>query len=215
MLIRYECSDFLIAFKPHNLPTVPLKNQQEKTLLSLVAEKYPEVMQVCGKNNWEGSALHRLDTATEGLVIFARNQAFYNYLQKIQNEDKLIKTYKAVCNGKPEKEIHKIQTYFRSFGPRGSMVKPETDKEKSDNGRLYTTNIENSISDGSFTVFECKITRGFRHQIRAHLSYIGCPIVGDKLYGNTEEKGDLLLTCTGVSFPENDDTVFNFNENGC
>lgn len=211
MEIKYICDDFLIAFKPHNIPTVPLKNQEADTLLNQVSKIYPEVLTVHGKNHWEGSALHRLDTATEGLVLFARNQKFYDYLQDVQEKDLFVKEYQAICNGKPNTNIEKIETYFRAFGPKGSMVKPETNIEKSDNQRLYTTNVKIAISDTLNTVFQCKITRGFRHQIRSHLAYIGCPIVGDNLYNPIKRETDLQLSCISISFPNIDGKEFRFN----
>lgn len=198
----YVCDDFLIVFKPHNLPTVPLKNQETDTLLDRVSLDFPEVKTVYGKNSWEGSALHRLDTATAGLVLFARNQKAYDRLSQLQSEDKMIKTYIAESKGKTDKENITVSTYFRSFGPKGQMVKAEEVKEKSDNGRLYTTTIKKLNSNTENTVFECKITRGFRHQIRVHLAYIGCPITGDTLYNPEKENSDLMLTCTGLEFED-------------
>ena len=93
-LIVYEHRDFLIADKMHGIPTVPLKGQdRSNTLLGLVSAEYPEVSEIVGKNPWEGGTLHRLDTATSGLVVFARTQEMYGYLCRIQKEDLLEKTY--------------------------------------------------------------------------------------------------------------------------
>ena len=77
-LFVFESEDFLIADKPHGIPTVPLKGQNpDGTLLGMVSVQYPEVLNVCGKNPWEGGTCHRLDTATAGLVVFARTKTFY------------------------------------------------------------------------------------------------------------------------------------------
>ena len=84
-LIVFESKEFLIADKPHGTPTVPLKNQTPAgTLLGMVSAQYPETLDVCGRNPWEGGTCHRLDTATAGLVVFARTQTMYDYLQEIQ-----------------------------------------------------------------------------------------------------------------------------------
>lgn len=208
-LIRYSCPDFVLAFKMHNIPTVPLKGQDTQTLLSLVAQQYPQVLEVCGKNPWEGSTLHRLDTATEGLVMFALNQHFYDYASELQRCDLMTKTYMAVSPVTDEVHTREISTYFRAYGKGHRTVKPETDIRKSDNGRLYTTRILSCELQEDRTVFICEITRGFRHQIRAHLAYIGHPIEGDDLYSEDKEK-DLALTCQALRFPLENGQTFSY-----
>ncbi|MCR4676191.1 MAG: RNA pseudouridine synthase [Sphaerochaetaceae bacterium] len=194
-LILYEDRDFIIADKPHGLPTVPLKRDlQQETLLKEVSVLYPEVLHSYGRNYWEGGALHRLDTDTSGLVIFARNQAFYDYLFGEQLNDRFVKQYRADTDG--DTEEREISSYFRAFGEGRKRVKVELNPEKADSPVLYRTTIEKKESG----VYSCTITRGFRHQIRAHLAYLGCPIKGDRLY-NPENPGSvLLLDCQSVSF---------------
>ena len=195
--IVYTHNDFLIASKDYCTPTVPLKGQNaDETLLGFVAKSFPEVLSVCGKNPWEGGALHRLDNATGGLVVFARTQDFYDRLMDYQEAGKFEKTYIAdVDSGKTIKG--EIKSYFRAFGPGRKMVKAETNPEKSDNGILYATNVT-LLSDKRY---ECVITRGFRHQIRVHLASEGCPIKGDKLYNPDSAEPYMHLTCVKVSWP--------------
>lgn len=214
--VVFENKDFLIADKPHDLPTVPLKGQSvDGTLLGLIARNYPEVLSVCGKNPWEGGTLHRLDTATSGLVVFARTQAMYDYLQKIQQQDLFEKTYSAdtfesdVLKGSDlqitDNKEFKIVSYFRSYGKGSKEVRPTEDIKRADTPVLYTTTV--TKSNGRFT---CRITRGFRHQIRAHLAWIGHPIKGDSLYGNENTEGTLCLDCFEVRFPLPDGESFFF-----
>ncbi|MBR6084963.1 MAG: RNA pseudouridine synthase [Spirochaetales bacterium] len=214
--VVFENRDFLIADKPHGLPTVPLKGQDpEGTLLGLVAQRCPEVLRVCGKNPWEGGTLHRLDTATGGLVVFARTQAMYDYLQKTQQRDLFEKTYRAdtfestALKGSNlqiiDNEEFKIVSYFRSYGRGSKSVRPTEDIKRADTPVLYTTT---AIKSGER--FTCRITRGFRHQIRAHLAWIGHPIQGDPLYGNEVNGGTLSLDCFEVRFPLPDGEPFFF-----
>lgn len=214
--VVFENKDFLIADKPHDLPTVPLKGQSpDGTLLGLVSEDHPEVLSVCGKNPWEGGTLHRLDTATSGLVVFARTQAMYDYLQRIQQQDLFEKTYWAdtfestILKGSDlqitDNEEFKIVSYFRSYGKGSKTVRPTGDIKRADTPVLYTTRAIKS--DECFT---CRITRGFRHQIRAHLAWIGHSIKGDSLYGNGTNTGTLCLDCFEVRFPLPDGEPFFF-----
>ena len=227
-LIAYESPSFIIADKPHGMPTVPLKGRDsEGTLLGEVAQIYPEVLQIRGRNAWEGGALHRLDTATSGLVIFARTQAFFDHLSRIQADGLFAKSYTAVtipsdrlkgtevdvalrATGKAE-----ITSYFRSYGPGAKQVRPTSDIKRADTPVLYTTSVTLSEPGGpsepsGTTTLTCTITRGFRHQIRAHLAWAGHPIVGDELYG-TPDGGILMLDCFSVSFPDEDGKPFVFS----
>lgn len=205
-----EYTDFIIAEKGIQ-NTVPLKNKADGTsLLEQIAVDYPEVMKVCGKNPWEGGALHRLDHDTTGAVLFARNQKFYDYISSVQDKDLFVKYYTATCNVLENAEIEKkrIVSYFRAFGPKGRTVKPVDDVSRADSDRLYRTDIEMVQYNPERCTFLCKITRGFRHQIRAHLASIGCPIVGDKLYNEIQTDEQMMLRCTGFEFPLEDGTQF-------
>ena len=218
-LIVFESEDFLIADKPHAVPTVPLKGQKpDGTLLGMVSERYPEVADVCGKNPWEGGTCHRLDTATAGLVVFARTQTFYDYLQEIQQADLFVKTYRAetiendFLKGSDIKiednREFRIMSYFRAYGKGSKAVRPVQDIRRADSPVLYTTT---AIRDGES--FTCTITRGFRHQIRAHLAWIGHPIMGDCLYGTGSGTDTLELDCLKVQFPLPDGKPFFFAKN--
>ena len=218
-LIVFESEDFLIADKPHAVPTVPLKGQKpDGTLLGMVSERYPEVADVCGRNSWEGGTCHRLDTATAGLVVFARTQTFYDYLQEIQQADLFVKTYRAetiendFLKGSDIKiednREFRIMSYFRAYGKGSKAVRPVQDIRRADSPVLYTTT---AVKDGES--FTCTITRGFRHQIRAHLAWIGHPIMGDCLYGTGSGTDTLELDCLKVQFPLPDGKPFFFAKN--
>ena len=218
-VIVFESEDFLIADKPHGIPTVPLKGQKpDATLLGLVSAQFPEVLSVCGRNPWEGGTGHRLDTATAGLVVFSRTQAFYDYLQEIQQADLFRKTYRAETVENDSLKGSDIQirdnrefqivSYFRAYGKGSKAVRPVQDIKRADSPVLYTTE---AIKNGE--VFTCTITRGFRHQIRAHLAWIGHPIKGDCLYGTGSETDTLELDCLKVQFPLPDGKPFFFAKN--
>lgn len=178
-----------------------------------------------GKNPWEGGTLHRLDSATSGLVVFAKTQSFYDSLSAIQAKGGFAKTYIArtttsdalvtkespilassKASSKTDAPSTTVQSYFRSYGPKGREVRPTLDIKRADSEPLYSTLVQRfgSINEGSSCdnqVFYCTIVRGFRHQIRAHLAWLGYPIVGDSLYGKSSSNGPLMLQCIRISFP--------------
>ena len=220
--VIYENKDLLVFYKPAGLPTVPLKNGEGDTLLSECALSYPEILSPWGRNSWEGSIIHRLDTPTSGLVLAPRNKEFYCYLSSLQSEDKIHKTYRAEVSEMEEKMegfescpysfsedgYVKIVSSFRPYGPKGASVRPLLKRRKGDE-RQYETEVrrvdENTV--------ECVIKRGFRHQIRCHLSWLGLPIIGDQRYGG-KENPILMLEAVKVSFPSLDgkgDTVISID----
>ena len=222
-LIAFQNQDIVIADKPHGIPTVPLKEQaMGGTLLGEVALLCPEILQIKGRNDWEFGTLHRLDTATSGLVVFARNQWTYDHLQRMQADDRFEKTYSALVEestrlkGKdlPEEwlkaldrgESIKIASYFRSYGPGSKEVRPIQDIKRSDNSVKYVTLVRKRDK-----LFTCSIRKGFRHQIRAHLAWLGYPILGDPIYGDGKTGDKLDLDCFSVTFPDLDGKLFTFS----
>ncbi len=232
--VLFDCNSFIILDKPHGLPTVPLKNQNIQDSLLGQAIKYDaQIMQIKGKNPWEGGTIHRLDTVTGGLVVFAKNQSFYDYLQETQKEGLFEKYYvaKTIKNDslkgqdiEEKQNLTTIESYFRPFGPGAKRVKPTLDLKKAEPKELYTT-LALRKKEGSFSevpydayndsknlcnTFFCTITKGFRHQIRAHLAWIGYPIIGDALYNNATDETShetqcqsitsIKLDCVGLSF---------------
>ncbi|MCF0238256.1 MAG: hypothetical protein HUK24_06615, partial [Sphaerochaetaceae bacterium] len=106
-LVLYENNDFLIANKPHNIPTVPLKGQDtDGTLLGLLLQDHKEIGEVTGRNSWEYGTIHRLDTPTSGLVLFAKNTRFYNYMLDTQSQNRFLKTYFATVHSSSRLQGH-------------------------------------------------------------------------------------------------------------
>lgn len=91
-----------------------------------------------------------------------------------------------------------ITSSFRSYGKKGASVRPLLNSDT----REYKTIVEKESEDS----FICTITRGFRHQIRCHLSWSGYPIIGDLQYGGKENE-KLMLEAISISFPYKNSTL--------
>ena len=184
---------FIVVYKPSGLPSAPLVEGQESALTQAI-ERFPQIKNVSGKKKIEYGLIHRIDTATSGLLLIALTQEFYDFLQSEQKNGNFIKHYRALVEYEGEK-IQKeftVVSKFRSFGPGGKLVKPvfenatTVDKKKAGD-KVYSTFVKIE-GEKAF----CTITEGYRHQVRAHLSYSGFPIKGDFLYNKNYKAGERL-----------------------
>jgi 23S rRNA pseudouridine1911/1915/1917 synthase len=73
-----------------------------------------------------------------------------------------------------------------------------------DRGQPYRTEVLEAEAEGEFTHFRLRICRGFRHQIRCHLAWLGFPLVNDALYGGISrpEYPGLALLARAIAFPD-------------
>jgi 23S rRNA pseudouridine1911/1915/1917 synthase len=195
-----------------------------ETLLDWYAKIFPPVMELSGKKENEGGLLHRLDFETQGLVLFAKNRQTLENLLNQQKQGKLIKEYSAICwKSEPQTDAAQfdvsatpplvIQSYFRPYGPGRKQVRPvmkeklkgkEIAKDGDDYYKTEVIGIEKNQTESMkeqyhFTV---RLKRGFRHQIRCHLAWIGFPVLNDPLYGKGEVNGFLALKATGLFFDD-------------
>ena len=117
-----------------------------------------------------------------------------------------------------------IESYFRSFGPGRKEVRPVIDSDhchrkiSADKGAFYKTEIcsvkelestkESDIYHKKY-LFDLRIKRGFRHQIRCHLAWIGYPIINDPVYSHIQAKeaGFLALFSKGLLFRSPDNII--------
>lgn len=222
---------FLVIYKPHGLPSAPLIEGEDSALTQAI-DFFPEIKSVSGRKKIEYGLLHRIDTQTEGLLLIATSQFCYDDLSVQQATGKFIKTYNAECiltleqnenekNGYPkvEKKIiaelkHgkpvKVSSYFRNYGEGLKSVRPVTENsgkaalKKLGKLKEYTTEIKLLSKNDFFYNFECKISSGYRHQVRCHLAWLGFPIVGDKIYNIAEKNNpiseNLHFMATGIRF---------------
>lgn len=218
--IVYEDENIIVVNKISNMPTVPLKKGGENnTLLDAIYQYCLDVKSFSGYSKHEGGVLHRLDTLTSGLVLVAKNKESFDFLLDEQKKNNFEKNYivKATNNEKLlegffqfpyysviEKSPVVIESRFRHFGKGRKSVRPVMDnysKKITDKASKtkYTTIVRYKMCDDDFYIFNCTLTNGFRHQIRAHLAWSGYPLVGDELYGGIKSD-DFGLKCNSISF---------------
>ena len=90
-----DTEDYLVIFKERGIHSASLHEHDRESALYTVSQSYPEVLQIKGKKSIEGGLVHRIDKDTAGLLLFAKNQNFYNHLIECQNQHQFVKEYRA------------------------------------------------------------------------------------------------------------------------
>ena len=171
--IVYEDENILVVNKPYNIEVV--SNDSNKSLTSILKEKY-SFIEPC----------HRLDRNTRGLVLFAKNQTALDILlEKFKNKE-IKKYYKCLVYGIPSKKEDTLVGYLFKDSKK-SMVYI-SNIPKAGYKKIITSYkvLESNIKDNTSTLQVVLEYSGRTHQIRAHLAYIGFPIIGDGKYGKNE-----------------------------
>lgn len=186
--VVYEDSDFLVVNKPAGLLTHPTISEPSGTLANALVARYPDITTV-GESALRPGIVHRLDRDTSGLLIVAKNQEAFNYFKKQFLEKKIEKKYLALVEGAP-KEKEGIIEYAIKPSKRNRLKKLAVKLRTSDvlnlkkSVRQAATHYRiRRIINNDFSLLEVAPLTGRTHQIRVHLSALGHPVAGDRLYG--------------------------------
>ena len=134
-----------------------------------------------------GLLVHRLDRDTSGVVILAKNEATQSMLRKQFQDRKTHKTYYAIVSGKPKLDHALIDL------PIARNLKHPTTFQVDPKGKQSKTYYRVVDSNDKYSLLELKPETGRTHQLRVHLKYIGCPIVGDPIYNPKNNAKRLYL----------------------
>lgn len=145
---------------------------------------------------------HRLDRDTSGCLILGRHPKALRKLGKLFAEGKIQKTYWAIVAGTPSAPSGTIDLPLKKTTPKGGWKMTGSTADDPD-AKPAVTDWRVMGQAGSLTWLELKPRSGRTHQIRVHLQAIGCPIVGDAVYGAglIDDASRLHLHARGVVVP--------------
>lgn len=174
--ILYEDEVLLVCNKPAGLMVEPDRNNfpnllhdVKNYLKAITGEKLPYVQH-----------LHRLDRPTSGIVLFTKQKEYLRNLSEQFAHREVSKEYLALTSASPLQLESRIENWHRKEKKKAVLVPEGTDYAEK-------AILEYKVKpNGEFYLWEIKLHTGKYHQIRIQLTSIGCPILGDELYGSTE-----------------------------
>lgn len=180
----YKDDDIAIINKPRGMVVHPAPGHSNDTLVNYLFDDDSAFdFNPDDKENIRPGIVHRIDKDTSGLLVVAQNPEAQATLSQEVREGDFHRHYLALVYGNvPDKR-------FRIDAP---LTRPNHTERKAlvdvYRGRDAITHCITLGNNGKVSLLECSLETGRTHQIRAHLAYIGFPIVGDTLYGRKEDK---------------------------
>lgn len=194
--ILYEDDRLLVLNKPSGMPSAPLHYDEEDTAVHHALAHYPELPRTHPK---EPGLLHRLDTGTSGCLAFAKTQEAYDSIKKAWKLGQIKKFYLARVSQLPPGRLPIEIELPLGHDPKSSRRMRVADKKIRGKPLPARTTVLEARPVGPHTELLIQLHTGVMHQIRVHLAALGCPIVGDRVYGG-EEAGRLELHCLMLLF---------------
>lgn len=200
--VIFEDDDIVVVDKPAGTIVHAAPGHMEGSLADMLAETR-KGMYVCGSRDRPG-VVHRLDIGTSGVMVFAKTQLAYRVLRDAFESHRAVrKTYLAVLHGAPKTKHGRLEnTIGRKPWDAKRMAVDVPD------GRRAVTEWTVLAKKAGVSLVEFVIETGRTHQIRVHAAHLGCPIVGDGLYGDALKDARLriapsrtLLHAVEISFP--------------
>lgn len=166
--IIFEDDNILVVNKPVGIEVTDNDNN-ETSLTTLCKEYINGFIQPC----------HRLDRNTTGLVLFAKNEEVLNILlDKFKNKE-IEKHYIATVYGIPKKKSQRLEAYLFKDNKK-SLVYISDESKKGYQKIITSYKIVSENRENNTCILDINLETGRTHQIRAHLAYIGFPIIGDR-----------------------------------
>ncbi|WP_438444346.1 RluA family pseudouridine synthase [Gorillibacterium sp. sgz5001074] len=191
LAVLYEDDFCLAVLKPAGMPVHPAYPGHTGTLAQAVASYYETTGQVCRIRH-----IHRLDEDTTGPVLYAKNEFAHIVLDAAMREKAIARTYLALVQGKPRPPEGTVDR------PIGKDRSHPNRRRVSPGGDPARTRYRTLEPAPEATLVELQLETGRTHQIRVHMSDMGCPLVGDALYGgSTRLLGRQALHGASLEFP--------------
>lgn len=190
--VVYEDNHLLVLNKPHGLLTQPSGtdlDSLEDRAKAWLKKKYGKT------GNVFLQAIHRLDRAAGGIVVFAKTSKALARLTKAVRERNVTKTYEAWVEGCPENDSGRLEHWLIHDHKLARVA-----RQKGPEAKFASLNYRVLRKENKRSLLEIDLETGRYHQIRAQFAAIGCPILGDVKYGSRLPFGQEGIALEHVAF---------------
>jgi len=178
--IVYQDSDVVVIDKPAGMVVHPSAGHARGTVVNALLYHVTDLSGIGGQDR--PGIVHRLDRGTSGLMVVAKHDAAHRELARQFHDREVEKAYFALAWGL----VHAGRRIDESIGRDPSNREKMSSRAR--HARSAVTRVVRAEFLGGVSLLEVVIQTGRTHQIRAHLSGIGHPIVGDPLYGGVHRR---------------------------
>jgi 23S rRNA pseudouridine1911/1915/1917 synthase len=175
LTVIYEDEDILVIDKPAGLTVHPAPGHPSHTLVNAILAHCPGL--TTSDELTRPGIVHRLDKDTSGLIVIAKNDFAREYLAAQFKSRTVTKRYLVLVKGRLSPEQGRVEA------PIGRDPRHRKRMAIVEGGKQAVTQYQVRKYLDSYTLVEVSPLTGRTHQIRVHLSAIGCPVVGDPTYG--------------------------------
>lgn len=194
--IIFEDDQLIVVNKPAGMTVHPAPGSRSATLVNALLHHCKDSLSGIGGVMRPG-IVHRIDKDTSGLLVVAKTDKAHRYLSKQFARHTVDRLYICLARSAPKPREGRIESRLaRSEGDRKKQAVVRGtmgNMEASDHGRHAVTNYKYvkgygqqpgaALGTPQVSRIECRLETGRTHQIRVHLAHIGCPLLGDPLYG--------------------------------
>lgn len=178
LALAYEDQDLAIVHKPPGVLVHPSPGHYTDTVGNHLMWHYRQSGEASGFH-----PVHRLDKGTSGLLVTAKHPHGQEQLKRQLHTGNFRRIYLAVCQGSPRPGQGIIDAPIgpRENSPNAQRIRPD--------GKAARTHYRVVQALGDRCLVELELETGRTHQIRVHMAHIGCPLIGDPLYGGQDPAG--------------------------
>lgn len=175
--VLYEDEDVLVLDKPPHLVVHPSYKHPGGTVLNALLGRSRDE-----GGGWTPRLVHRLDKQTSGVLVVARHPGAHERLVRAWHTRLVEKSYLAIVIGRPPKRRGEVRWRLARdpVDPRRVVASPTRGRESLT--RYEVLAVSRGLRSG-LALLRCELATGRMHQIRVHLASVGCPIAGDRVYG--------------------------------